>query len=284
MSKLNLQNRHRSFNGNVEFYTHNSTSTSTEMVFGIYRPDSEKKEKLPALFFLSGLTCNEQNFITKAGALQWASENNLILVCPDTSPRGTNIPGEFDDWDFGASAGYYVNATTETWKKNYRMYDYTAKELPELVFSNFNIDTEKAAISGHSMGGHGALVVGLRNPDIFKSISAFAPICSPSQCPWGVKAFTNFLGENKELWKEYDASELIKEAKPDRKILIDQGNADKFLEEQLKTHVIQKTAREAGYPLEVRMHEGFDHSYYFISTFIKNHIDFHINNLKKVNK
>lgn len=279
MNEIQLQSSHRCFNGNVEFYTHQSVSTSTRMVFSVYRPDDENDMKVPVLFFLAGLTCNEQNFVTKGGALEWASENGLMLVCPDTSPRGTAIPGEFDHWDFGASAGYYVNATTEKWKENYRMYDYTSLELPETVFSNFNTDTDKVAITGHSMGGHGALVVGLKNPGIFRSISAFAPICAPSRCPWGIKAFKNFLGENKELWLEYDASEIIKIAKPDRKILVDQGTSDKFLEMQLKTNLLETAAKESGYPIEIRMHEGFDHSFYFISTFVKDHIDFHMKNL-----
>lgn len=280
METINLKSRHRSFDGFVEFYSHKSESTSTEMTFSVYKPDIETTEKVSALFFLAGLTCNEENFITKAGAIQYASKHNLMLVCPDTSPRGTNIPGEFDHWDFGSSAGFYVNATTINWNKNYKMYDYVVKELPELIFSYFHVDENRVGISGHSMGGHGALVIGLKNPDIFKSISAFAPICAPSQCPWGIKAFTHYLGENQEDWKQYDASELIKTAEPKNKILIDQGTSDKFLDEQLKPEILVESAMQANFPVEVRMHDGYDHSFYFISTFIKDHIEFHVEKLK----
>ncbi|MGH7885647.1 MAG: S-formylglutathione hydrolase [Thermodesulfobacteriota bacterium] len=282
MAKLNLKSRHKSYKGYVEFYTHDSESTFTEMTFSVYRPECETNEKVAALFFLSGLTCNEENFITKSGAIQYASEHKLMLICPDTSPRGTNIPGEFDNWDLGSSAGFYVNATTINWNKHYRMYDYVAKELPELIFSNFKINENKIAISGHSMGGHGALIIGLRNPEIFRSISAFAPICAPSQCPWGVKAFTHYLGEEREDWQQYDASELIKLAEPKKTILIDQGTADKFLDEQLNPEILLEAAMRANFPLKVRMQEGYDHSYYFISTFIKDHIEFHLENLNKI--
>ena len=281
MAEITLKQKHRSFGGWTEFYSHESHSTNTRMSFSVFRPDNEKQnEKLPALLFLSGLTCNEENFITKAGAQKWASENDLMIICPDTSPRGTDIPGERDDWDFGQSAGFYVNATTDLWKKNYNMYSYIVSEIPEILETNFNADMGRIAISGHSMGGHGALVIGLRNPEIFKSISAFSPICAPIQCPWGEKAFSNYLGEHRESWNQYDASEIVKNNKSEMPILIDQGTDDKFLDEQLKPGIFAESCMVSGTELNLRMHEGYDHSYYFVSSFIKDHIEFHIKNLK----
>lgn len=279
MIKIKLKQRHGSFGGSTEFYTHQSEVTKTPMTFSVFRPKEEETSKVPVLLFLSGLTCNEENFITKAGAQQWAADNGLMIICPDTSPRGTDIPGERDDWDFGESAGFYLNATTDLWKENYNMYDYVVSEIPEILESNFNADMKSLAISGHSMGGHGALIIGLRNPKIFKSISAFSPICAPMQCPWGQKAFKNYLGENKELWKKYDASEIVKAANPPNPILIDQGTDDKFLEEQLKPHLFEQNSKKSGIPLNLRMQKGYDHSYYFLSSFIKDHIEFHIHNL-----
>jgi len=281
MIEITLKQSHRSFDGSTEFYSHQSESTKTQMSFSVFRPKEEQTEKVPVLVFLSGLTCNEENFITKAGAQKWAAYNGMMIICPDTSPRGTEIPGESDDWDFGQSAGFYVNAVTDLWKENYNMYDYIVKEIPEILESNFNIDMDRIAISGHSMGGHGALVIGLRNPDLFKSISAFSPICAPTHCPWGQKAFTNYLGDDKELWKEYDASELVKISNIKSKILIDQGTGDKFLEEQLKPEILAKACVEANIPIKLRMQDGYDHSYYFVSSFIKEHIDFHIQSLNQ---
>ena len=281
MNEITLKEKHRSFGGSTEFYSHDSISTKTPMNFSVFRPKQEGTEKVPVLVFLSGLTCNEENFITKAGAQKWASDHGLMIICPDTSPRETDIPGERDDWDFGQSAGFYVNATTDLWKENYNMYDYIVNEITGILESNFNGDMGRLAISGHSMGGHGALVIGLRNPGIFKSISAFSPICAPMQCPWGQKAFKNYLGENKDLWKEYDASELVKKAEVKSEILVDQGTGDKFLEEQLKPEIFSAACRESNHPLNLRMQEGYDHSYYFVSSFIKDHIEFHINNLNK---
>lgn len=279
MAEITLKQQHRSFGGSTEFYSHDSQSTRTQMNFSVFRPKEELTEKVPVLVFLSGLTCNEENFITKAGAQGWADENGLMIICPDTSPRGTDIPGEKDDWDFGQSAGFYVNATTDLWKNNYNMYNYIVSEIPETLESNFNADMDRIAISGHSMGGHGALVIGLRNPEIFKSISAFSPICAPMQCPWGEKAFSNYLGEDKELWKDYDASEIVKHKKSEKPILIDQGTDDKFLDEQLKPGIFEQSCKESGCDLELRMQEGYDHSYYFVASFIRDHIEFHINNL-----
>ncbi len=279
MAELTLKEQHRSFGGSTEFYTHQSKSTKTPMTFSVFRPKEEKNEKVPVLVFLSGLTCNEENFITKSGAQKWASDNGMMIICPDTSPRGTDIPGERDNWDFGQSAGFYLNATTDLWKENYNMYDYVVNEITEILSSNFNANLDHVAISGHSMGGHGALVIGLRNSELFKSVSAFSPICAPMQCPWGQKAFKNYLGDKEESWKQYDASELVKSARVESEILIDQGTDDKFLKEQLKPGIFEQNCKETGYPLNLRMQEGYDHSYYFVSSFIKDHIEFHLHNL-----
>jgi len=282
MYSIELIKSHKSFGGRVDFYSHPSKATGTGMKFSVFRPLGEKHNNVPVLFWLSGLTCTEENFITKAGAERWASECGMMIVCPDTSPRGTNLPGEHDSWDLGSGAGFYLNAVTEPWRSHYRMYDYTAKELPAVIDSNFNADMGRVAISGHSMGGHGALVIGLRNPDLYRSISAFAPIAAPSECPWGQKAFVNYLGEDTELWKEYDASQIIKTVKVRTPVLIDQGTDDEFLDEQLKPEIFIQAAKDAGYPVKLRMQEGYDHSYYFIATFIKEHLDFHTKNLSRV--
>ncbi len=282
MYVIELIRTYKSFGGRVDYYSHPSKATGTEMKFSVFRPAVEKNNNVPVMFWLSGLTCNEENFITKAGAERWASECGMMIVCPDTSPRGLDLPGEHDSWDFGSGAGFYLNAVAEPWRPRYRMYDYTAKELPAVIDANFNVDMDRVAISGHSMGGHGALVLGLRNPELYRSISAFSPISAPSECPWGQKAFTNYLGENKELWKEYDASEIIKTVKVMTPVLIDQGTNDEFLDEQLKPEIFLHAAEEAGYPVKLRMQEGYDHSYYFIATFIKEHIEFHAKNLSRV--
>jgi len=266
----------------VTFYSHESESTKTPMNFSVYHPPQEYKVKVPVLFWLSGLTCNEENFIAKAGAQIWASHHGIMLVCPDTSPRGTNLPGEHDSRDFGSGAGFYVNATTPGWCEHYRMYDYVVKELPEIVASNFNADMDRVGISGHSMGGHGALVLGLRNPDIYKSISAFSPIGAPSLCAWGQKAFTGYLGEDRELWKEYDASELVRTVRRNDIILVDQGTDDEFLKDQLLLDYLVEACHETKFPLKIRMQRDYDHSYYFIATFIKDHIEFHAENFERI--
>lgn len=282
MHRVELIKSHKSFGGRVEYYSHPSRATGTEMKFSVFRPLVEKHNDAPVMFWLSGLMCSEENFITKAGAQKRASECGMMIVCPDTSPRGLNLPGEHDCWDFGSGAGFYVNAGLDPWRRHYRMYDYTAKELPAVIDANFNVDMSRVAISGHSMGGHGALVLGLRNPGLYKSISAFSPVSAPSQCPWGQKAFTNYLGEDKELWKEYDASEIIKTVKVRTPVLIDQGADDEFLDEQLKPELLVSAAEQAGYPVKLRVHEGYDHSSYFIATFIADHIEFHEKNLSRV--
>lgn len=282
MHTIELLKSHKSFGGRVDYYSHSSRATGTEMRFSVFRPVSERHNNVPVMFWLSGLTCTEEDFIAKAGAQRWASECGMMIVCPDTSPRGTHLPGEHDSWDFGSGAGFYVNAVTEGWREHYRMYDYTAKELPALISYNFNADMERVAISGHCMGGHGALVIGFRNPELFRSISAFSPIAAPTECPWGQKAFVNYLGEDRELWKEYDASEIIQTVKVRTPVLIDQGTDDEFLDAQLKPEIFLQAAKDAGYPVKLRMQEGYDHSYYFIASFIKDHIDFHVKNLSRV--
>jgi S-formylglutathione hydrolase len=261
-------NRTKCFGGNVEFFEHASEQTGTPMRFAVFLPPQSQSQKVPALFWLSGLTCTEENFMQKAGAQRVAAELGLALIAPDTSPRGANIPGESESWDFGLGAGFYVNATQAPWSKHYRMYDYVIMELRELVLKNFPIDAARLGISGHSMGGHGALVLGLRNPEVFKSISAFAPIAAPSQCPWGQKALKNYLGDNPADWKNYDASELLKTTRFKGEILVDQGTEDKFLKEQLMPEKLESRVK-------IRMQSGYDHSYYFVSSFIEDHLRFH---------
>ena len=224
----------------------------------------------------SGLTCNDENFVQKAGAQKLASELGLILVAPDTSPRGEGVPDDPEGaYDLGHGAGFYVNATQEPWKKHYQMYDYIVEELPELINRKFPANGERQGIAGHSMGGHGALTIGLRNPDKYKSISAFAPIVSPMNCPWGQKALGNYLGENKNEWLSYDAVSLVKNATRPIPILVDQGSADEFLENQLKPSLLVEVCSQVGYPLNYNQRDGYDHSYFFITSFIENHLQFH---------
>lgn len=272
---MDLVSQTKCFGGSIEVFSHRSTACNAPMKFAIYLPPQAKERSLPVLYFLSGLTCTEENFMAKAGAQQFAAKYGLILVAPDTSPRNTGIAGEDDDWDFGTGAGFYVDATAEPWHQHYRMYSYVVEELPELVNENFPVLRDRQSITGHSMGGHGALVCALRNPDRYRSVSAFAPICSPMQCQWGEKAFSNYLGANREDWRSYDASELVRIRKFPRSILIDQGSEDKFLSNQLLPDVLQKACEEVGQPLNLRFQTGYDHSYYFIASFIEDHLRFH---------
>lgn len=274
-ASINLVSENRCFDGTVGFYSHQSQTCNSEMRFAIYQPPQAKLQPVPVLYFLSGLASTEENFTVKAGAQRFAAEYGLMLVAPDTSPRNTGIAGENDNWDFGSGASFYVDATEEPWTKNYQMYSYIVQELTALVAEHLPVKSDKQGIFGHSMGGHGALVCALRNPEIFKSVSAFAPIVAPIRCPWGQKAFTNYLGTNKDTWRNYDASELVKTANYNRPILIDQGSADKFLEQQLLPHIFAQACAEVNQPLTLRFHEGYDHSYYFISTFIEDHIRHH---------
>lgn len=245
------------------------------MRLAVYQPPQATQRPVPVLYFLSGLTCTEENFMVKAGAQRYASEYGLMLVVPDTSPRNTGIPGEDDDWDFGTGAGFYVDATEEPWCRHYKMYSYIVQELPALVAANFPVQAEKQGIFGHSMGGHGALVCAMRNPQLYKSVSAFAPITAPMQCPWGQKAFSLYLGSNQETWCNYDASELVKQVGYHSPILIDQGSADKFLAAQLLPEVFEQACTSVNQPLNLRYQTGYDHSYYFIASFIADHIRHH---------
>jgi len=270
-----LVSEHLCFGGKVGFYSHVSDTCNGEMRFSVYQPPQAKSAPVPVLYFLSGLTCTEENFMDKSGAQQFAAKYGIMLVVPDTSPRNTGIEGEDKDWDFGTGAGFYVDATQEKWRSHYQMYSYVVRELPALIADNFPVQPEKMGIFGHSMGGHGALVCALRNPELYKSVSAFAPIAAPMRCPWGQKAFSNYLGADKESWRNYDASKLVLSAKFNRPILIDQGTADQFLAEQLLPEAFEKACAEAGQPLTFRYQEGYNHSYYFIATFIEDHIRHH---------
>ncbi|MEZ4744034.1 MAG: S-formylglutathione hydrolase [Bdellovibrionota bacterium] len=271
--------KHKSFDGETWFCEHSSNSTKTQMKFSAFVP-SDIKDIDSSIIWLSGLTCNEENFITKAGVQKYLAGTNTLIICPDTSPRGLNLDGEDDSYDFGSGASFYVNATKGDYSKNYQMYDYIINDLIQLLKNDLGIDN--VSIMGHSMGGHGALVLGIRNPGLFKSISAFSPIVNPINSPWGIKAFKGYLGENVEEWKKYDAYELVKDGNLVRNtILIDQGLNDEFLQTQLKTSLFEEICREMGQNLKLNMREGYDHSYYFISTFIEEHISFHINSLKK---
>ena len=267
-------------------YKHESKLLDCIMSFTVFHPPmrAESRARAPVLFYLSGLTCDDTNFIQKANAQRKASELGIALISPDTSPRGLNIEGDSASWDFGVGAGFYLNATEVPWSSNYKMYDYIIHELPEILSSFEDLDLTRRGITGHSMGGHGALVIGLRNTSRFTSISAFAPICHPSSpsCPWGQKAFSNYLGPNKETWKDYDATELIKKTSEGASrppILIDTGSSDNFLSTQLMPDSLIDAAKEVKYPLEYRLQDGYDHSYFFISSFIDDHLEFHAKHL-----
>jgi len=274
-----LKKKHKMFGGFTGYYEHVSTSTKTKMSFSVFVPDL-KGQKAPVVYFLSGLTCSEENFMVKAGAQKYAAEVGLILVTCDTSPRGLDIPGLKDSWDFGEGAGFYVNATQAPWSTNFNMYDYVLDELPRVIEADFPVQKDRRSIMGHSMGGHGALVIGLRNPKEFASVSAFSPISSPTRCPWGEKALSNYLGKKSEAWDLYDASLLIEKVTQTVPILIDQGDGDEFLEKQLKPDLLVAAGKKKDYSLTFRMQAGYDHSYYFISTFIKDHLEFHAQHLQ----
>ena len=261
------------FGGWQDVYRHRSSVLDCDMNFAIYLPPQAGDGPVPVLYWLSGLTCSEQNFITKAGAQRYAAEHGIAIVCPDTSPRGDAV-ADAEGYDLGKGAGFYVDATQAPWAAHYRMYDYVVNELPALVEANFPV-TDARAISGHSMGGHGALVVALRNPGRYRSVSAFAPIVAPVQAPWGQKAFAAYLGDDRTAWAAYDATALLQSATQHLPMLIDQGGADEFLESQLRPQLLQAAAEAVGYPVQLRMHAGYDHSYYFIASFIGEHIAHH---------
>ena len=275
MTGIKVRSTHACFDGTVSFYSHVSSQTKTKMNFSIFFPDEKINSNVPGLIYLAGLTCTDETFITKAGALKYASEHGMALICPDTSPRDAGVDGEDKDWDFGTGAGFYLDAEKEPWAQNYRMYSYITKELICIMDNEFDIDIKKIGIFGHSMGGHGALTIFLKNQDIFKSVSAFAPICNPMKCPWGKKAFTNYLGTEIEKWKSYDACHLVTKNPTSVEILLDQGLSDAFLKEQLYPHKFLEACKSANVNLKFRQHEGYDHGYYFISTFMADHIEHH---------
>lgn len=263
---------HKSFNGSTSFFEHQSSMTKTKMKFSIIEPQGEIKG---AIIWLSGLTCTEENFVTKANAQKLASKLGVLIACPDTSPRGLDLPGEHDSYDFGSGAGFYVDATTKVYEENYKMYSYVNTEFYELINQTYNFDSN-ISIMGHSMGGHGALVIGLKNPEKYKSISAFSPITHPTESAWGQKAFTGYLGDNQSLWKSYDACELLKSGfKHKSLILVDQGTDDQFYPDQLLTNHLKEACASNNQNCSVNLREGFDHSYYFISSFIEDHINHH---------
>ena len=269
------------FGGVQSVYTHQSRETGCTMRFGVYLPPQAKSERVPILYWLSGLTCTEENFIVKAGAQRTAATLGLAIVVPDTSPRGLAIPGEGDSYDFGLGAGFYVDASEAPWSRGYRMYSYITKELPADVAAALPVDAARAAISGHSMGGHGALTIALKNPHDYKSVSAFAPIASSIRCPWGEKALTGYLGSDRTRWREYDATALIEDRRwTGPPILVDQGTDDPFLESQLKPELLRAACRDFGVPLELRLQDGYDLSYFFIATFIEDHLRFHAQYLR----
>lgn len=273
---------HVCFGGVQGFYRHASTAIGLPMRFAVYQPPQAKAGPVPVLIYLAGLTCNEETFMIKAGAQRFAARYGLMLVAPDTSPRDTGIAGEADNWDMGAGAGFYVDATQAPWSAHFRMDTYV-QELRELVINTFPAQADRVGIFGHSMGGHGALVLALRNPGLYRSVSAFAPVASPTRSAWGRKAFSNYLGDDTAVWRQYDASELMRQAVAPfpQGILIDQGLGDKFLHEQLLPHEFEAACKHAHQPLTLRRHDGYDHGYYFISTFIKDHIAFHYQQLTR---
>lgn len=271
---MELLSSTKSFGGWLKRYRHQSSAVKGDMIFAIYLPPQAEQQNVPVLYWLSGLTCNDENFTQKAGAFRKAAELGLAIVCPDTSPRGTDYPNEHESYDFGSSAGFYLNARVAPYSNTYRMYDYVVKELPLLVEANFPV-TAKRSISGHSMGGHGALICALKNPGHYQSVSAFSPIANPTNCPWGKKAFTGYLGDDQTQWQEWDASLLIANASERLPLLIDQGEADNFLTEQLKPETLEAACEQAGHPIRLRRQPGYDHSYYFIASFIDDHLEYH---------
>jgi len=266
---------HRCFGGVQGYYRHESRECGSPMRFSVYRPPAAESGSVPVLYYLAGLTCTEETFAIKAGAQRVAAELGLMLVAPDTSPRIPRLPGDDSAWDFGLGAGFYVDATSEPWSRHYRMYSYVTRELPQIVAANFPARAGAQGIFGHSMGGHGALVCALRDPGSYQSLSAFAPIAAPSRCPWGTKAFSGYLGDDRNAWAEYDASELLaRQAFPGR-ILVDQGTADPFLREQLLPDALEAAASSVGQDFELRRHPGYDHGYFFIASFVEDHLRHH---------
>ena len=266
----------RSFGGQQQRFTHRSEACNCDMTFAVYLPPAAEEGKVPVLYWLSGLTCTDENFVTKAGAQAYAAEHGVAIVAPDTSPRGEGVADDPDGaYDFGLGAGFYVNATEAPWAEHYHMYDYIVDELPALVNASFPVDPARQGIFGHSMGGHGALTIALKNPGRFKAVSAFAPIVSPTRCPWGHKALGGYLGDDQAAWAAHDTCELVAKASEKLPMLVDQGGADGFLQEQLQPELLIEACAKAGYPLTLRMQPGYDHSYYFIASYMGDHVRHH---------
>jgi S-formylglutathione hydrolase len=276
---LETVSTNRSHGGTQGVYTHQSAATGTPMTFSVFVPDHAEGAKLPVLLYLSGLTCTHANVTEKGEYRAACAQAGIVFVCPDTSPRGDDVPDD-DAYDFGKGAGFYVNATQAPWSTHFHMRRYVEEELPQVIAANFPVDMNRQGITGHSMGGHGALTIALRNPARFRSVSAFAPIVSPLNCPWGEKALTGYIGADKAAWREYDACALIDDGARLPDLLVDQGTGDNFLAEQLKTHLLQEAVDRAGMPATIRMQPGYDHSYYFISTFMAEHIAWHAERLR----
>ncbi len=276
---LKTISEHVSHGGVVGFYEHPSIQTGTPMKFSVFVPPQAKTKKLPVLYFLAGLTCTEETFMMKAGALKYAAEAGLILVANDTSPRGLNLPGEHTDWDFGSGAGFYLDAEAEPWAPHYRMYSYVTQELRILVEANFPIAIGRRGICGHSMGGHGALVLALKNPSLYQSVSALAPICHPVIAPWGIKAFSNYLGPDQSRWQAWDASLLMRKNPYPGEVLVDLGLADKWIADNLLPDALEEAAKASGQKLTFRRHPGYDHAYWFVQSFIPDHIRWHAERL-----
>ena len=272
---IEVISRHFCHGGDLGYFKHRAEATDCEMRFAVFTPPQVSGGPVPVLYYLAGLTCTEETFVTKACALEHAARLGLMLVAPDTSPR-VELPGDRDSWDFGIAAGFYLDATQSPWSRHYRMYSYVVDELPKVIAANFRADLTRSGIMGHSMGGHGALTIALTNPQRYRSLSAFAPICAPSQVPWGTKAFTGYLGDDRATWASHDAVELIKQGRrfPDT-ILVDQGTSDKFLKDQLRPELLTEACKAAGQSLELRMHSGYDHGYFFIQSFVAGHMDWH---------
>lgn len=282
---MELISENKCFGGTVGTYKHNARTTSCEMTFTVFTPSQAMDGPVPALTYLAGLTCTPETFTTKAGAFHMAAELGLMLILPDTSPRGEHVPDEAEAWDFGKGAGFYLNATQEPWNENYQMERYVTEEFYDLILTSFPVSPEKQGIFGHSMGGHGALTLYLKNQDKYKSVSAFAPIVAPSECPWGHKALGNYLGQDRDTWGNYDACRLMEnlgDASARSEILIDQGLSDQFLEEQLHPHLFEQACDKVGQTLTLRRHKGYDHGYFFIQTFMDDHLQHHAEILKKV--
>ena len=279
-----LLSEHACFGGTQRFYRHASCEIGLPMKFSVFLPPQASTGPVPALLYLAGLTCNEETFMAKAGAQRLAAELGLALIAPDTSPRGANLPGEADSWDFGVGAGFYLDATQAPWSAHYRMESYLAAELLPLLTASLPLDAERLGVFGHSMGGHGALTLALRHPGLFKSVSAFAPICAPSQCAWGQKAFTGYLGTDESAWLAHDASDLMRRlptAPYPGGILVDQGLGDKFLVDQLHPEQFEAACAAVGQPLLLRRHAGYDHGYYFIASFMADHLKHHAGQLRR---